>query len=155
MPLSPTILCNNILMRAFQDRISVTPMKLQKLMYFVACEYAKATDRDLFSENFSVWQYGPVLPTVYSEFRSFRDQPISDYAKDATGTAYAVDETTAPELKAILDRVWDRLKNQNGIYLSKITHLDGSGWSRAYCEDRTEITKEDMKADTTYDAYLC
>ncbi len=154
MTLSPTILCNNILVRAFQSNTPVTPMKLQKLMYFIACEYAKETDSDLFSEDFEVWQYGPVLPTVYSEFKTFRNMPITDYAKDAKGTAYAVDEASAPTLKTIIDRVWDNLKTHDGVYLSKITHKDGSGWSRAYGEGRSEITKEDMKADDTYGTYF-
>ena len=82
MPMSATVVCNNILKRAFSESVAVSPMKLQKLLYFVSCEYVKATGNDLFSEDFGVWQYGPVLPTVYDEFKSFKSTPINKYATE-------------------------------------------------------------------------
>ncbi|QQR04943.1 hypothetical protein [Flavonifractor phage Chenonceau] len=150
MPMSPTVVCNNILKRAFTEGISVTPMKLQKLLYFVSCEYAKQARKELFSESFGVWQYGPVLRTVYDEFRSYGGSPIKSYAKDADGNSYAIDEDTAPNLKRAINRVWDTYKNYSGVALSKITHEDGSGWSHAYCQHRDRITYDDMRDDTTY-----
>ena len=57
MPMSPTIVCNNILSRGFAEKRDISPMKLQKLMYFVACEYQKDAHTVLFSEPFEVWRY--------------------------------------------------------------------------------------------------
>ena len=108
MPMSASVVCNNILTRAFQENIPVSPMKLQKLMYFVSCEYVKATGKDLLSENFGVWQYGPVLPSLYDEFKSFHDQPITKYATDADGVPYAINEDTAPHLKASMTLLKNR-----------------------------------------------
>lgn len=154
MSLSPTVVCNNVLQRAFNENIPITPMKLQKLLYFIGCEYAKLTNCDMLSEDFGVWQYGPVLPTVYDEFKSFGGNPITAYAKDASSNSYAVDETTAPNLRTAIERIWSNLKGYNGIVLSQITHRDKSGWSCAYCEGRPKITKDEMKADDTYGEYL-
>lgn len=154
MSMSPTVVCNNILRRAFNENIPVSPMKLQKLMYFVSCEYLKATDSDLLSENFGVWQYGPVLPTVYDEFKSFGSSSITKYAKDASGNSFAIDESTAPHLKSAIDRVWSTFKNFDGISLSQITHKDGSGWSKAFSDHHSKVSTEDMKADCTYGEYL-
>lgn len=154
MALSPTIVCNNILQRAFTENIPVTPMKLQKLLYFVSCEYVKATNTNMLSENFCVWQYGPVLPSVYFEFQSFHGNNITTYAQDAEGNSYAYNEETSPPLKGAIDRIWRRFKNMDGIHLSKITHEDGSGWSRAFERRETEITKADMKADDSYTKYM-
>ena len=152
MALSPTVFCNNILQRAFAENISVSPMKLQKLMYFVSCEYAKDLGTDLLSENFAVWQYGPVLPTVYNEFKSFGRNPITSYAKDATGESYAYTEIDC--LREIIDKVWNSFKYKNGIELSNITHEDGSGWSVAFAGRRPTITTQEMRADNTYDKYM-
>lgn len=150
MAMSPTVVCNNILKRGFEDERDITPMKLQKLMYFVACEYVKRTGKELFSEDFGVWQYGPVLRTVYDEFKSFGKKPIAQYAKDASGKSFAIDESTAPNLKESIDYIWSKYRDYSGTSLSQITHQDGSGWSRAFCSNRDKITLDDMRADLTY-----
>lgn len=154
MSMSATVVCNNVLRRAFEERIPVSPMKLQKLLYFIGCEYVKATGSDLFSEDFGVWKYGPVLPTVYDEFKSFKSGSITKYATDADGVAYAIDEGRAPNLRAAIDRVWSSFKTLDGVALSRITHKDNSGWSTAFCQKRSKISTEDMRLDNTYGEYM-
>lgn len=148
--LMPSILSNNILQRSFQDGEGVTPMKLQKLLYFVSCEYVKRTSSQLFKENFEVWQYGPVLPTVYQEFKSFGKNNINSYSKDADGNSHCYSEAKAPLLKSIIDDIWCRYKAYSGQSLSAITHTPGSGWSSAYQRGAQEIGMEDMANDSTY-----
>ncbi len=79
--------CNTILKKSFIQGITVTPMKLQKLLYFVYRDYLQKYDRDLFSESFETWAYGPVLPSVYDEFKSFKASRITKFAKNADGSA--------------------------------------------------------------------
>lgn len=67
-----TLIANNVLSRAFAKKAYISPMKLQKILYFVAAEYQKKAGQSLFSERFETWQYGPVLRSVYSEFHPFR-----------------------------------------------------------------------------------
>lgn len=50
---------------------TLTPLKLQKILYYVAAEYFKKIGERLFSENFQKWQYGPVVKDVYHEFKPF------------------------------------------------------------------------------------
>ena len=148
MLVSPLTLCNNILQRGFKENIPVTPMKLQKLLYFICRDYLQATRDELISENFGVWQYGPVLMTVYDEFKSYKSKPIADYAKNADGRAYMIDEETNPVLAGIIDNVWQEYKSLSGMELSKITHLDNSGWSMAFGRGSPKISREDMLNDT-------
>ncbi len=154
MPMAPTVVCNNVLCRAFEEKISVSPMKLQKLLYFIACEYQKRTDTPLFSESFEVWKYGPVLPSVYSEFKSFGKESISSYAKDAKGISYIIDENSSPALKLSIDFVWQGFKSWDAIALSQITHTEGSAWSKAFDAYRSTIDTNDMKEDCTYGRFL-
>lgn len=153
MAMSPVIVCNNILKRGFAEHQSISPMKLQKLMYFVACEYQKRTKMPLFTEQFEVWKYGPVLPSVYDEFKSYGSESISSYARDAKGISYIVDEDTAPSLKASIDLIWATFKGWGAIALSQITHEDGSAWSDAYDRHLSTIENEKMKEDMTYVRY--
>ena len=54
--ISPQVLANTILKKAFEEDIPVTPMKLQKLVYFICREYMQNNDgEDLISEDFLAW----------------------------------------------------------------------------------------------------
>ena len=149
MRASATVLCNNILYRAKCEKISITPMKLQKLLYYVCTLYVKRTGRLPISEHFEVWQYGPVAASVYAEFRPFGSRPIIGYAQNAKGKATMVDEAFNPTLTQCLDIVWGKFKHLSGIQLSELTHQKGSGWWTAYQEERDAISTEDMKNDST------
>lgn len=147
MRASSTVLCNNILLRGVNNGEKITPMKLQKLMYFVCRDYAKRFYSSPISEQFEVWQYGPVLPSVYLEFKSFGANPITEFARDAQGNAFMVSEKDNPDLAQIIDAVWQKYHSKTGIELSRITHQPESGWYRAYTERRQYITEEDLRSD--------
>lgn len=145
----PTYLCNNILVRGMEENVPITPMKLQKLMYYTCREYVHRTGESPISERFEVWRYGPVLPSVYGEFRSFGKMPITEYAKDADGKSRKISESRNPVLARVLDDVWRRFRHYSGPQLSAMTHLEGSGWRRARMDNREFITVEDMANDNT------
>ena len=143
-----TNLCNNILERGEKEKIGISPMKLQKLLYFVCRDYVRQTGQMPISEDFEVWQYGPVISSVYGEFRSFGASPIRGYAQDACGNSYKVSERDNPILANALNNVWAKYKRLSGIELSQKTHQKGSGWYRAYMDGREKISLEDIQNDT-------
>lgn len=147
MTISPLLLCNNFLNKSLRDGYEITPMKLQKLLYFLCREYLQKYEKPLITEPFSVWQYGPVLESVYMEFKSFGAKAITKYAKDAQGKSLMVDEDSFPELAQSINDVWAKYKGYTGIELSKITHKPGSGWYSAYQRRDSVISKEDMIND--------
>lgn len=150
MAYSPTMIANNILSRAFAEKAYMSPMKLQKILYFVASEYQKATKRPLLEEPFSTWAYGPVVYSVYDEFRSFSKDNIKRYARDARGDVFVIDETQDIELKVALDRVWDKTKDMGAVKLSEITHLQNSAWDKAFQDDEPVLDPADIATDNTY-----
>ena len=142
-------LCNNILYRGRQEGIRITPMKLQKLMYYVCRDYVRETGQMPISEEFEVWQYGPVLPSIYGEFKSFGAKPITAYAKDASGHSYKVNEKENPVLARVIDIVWAKYKRMSGIELSELTHQHGSAWFDAFLLGKEKISVRDMAYDTS------
>lgn len=150
----PKLVANSILRRAFKEKIAVSPMKLQKLMFFITCLYQRNTGRRLLTESFQPWRYGPVCRAVYGEFKSFGGNPITAYAKDAIGNAYAADERSSPELKQALDTVWSHLGCLPAVMLFRITVLPRSAWSKAVERKNCFISNADMAEDHTFDAYL-
>lgn len=54
----------------------VTPLKLQKILYFVWISFYKQTSEYLFNDEFYAWQLGPVVPSVYDAFCIYGGMPI-------------------------------------------------------------------------------
>lgn len=148
--ISVQALCNTVLKKAFSENIPVTPMKLQKLLYFIYREYLRQTGRPLFSEPFETWAYGPVIPSVYDEFKAFKAKPINRFARDSQGNVYVLDENADPELTAYIVSIWERYKRKSGIELSQITHKPNSAWYKAYMEGSPILKFEDIQNDEVY-----
>lgn len=136
--------CNTFLVKSFTESVPVSPMKLQKLIYFAYRNYIKKTGRKAFNDSIQTWKYGPVVQSVYDEFKSFGKNTITQFAKDAQGKVYVVNESAIELIKSIND-VWNKYKCYSGIDLSKMTHEEGTAWSKAFHENRPFLDDEDIK----------
>jgi uncharacterized phage-associated protein len=133
----PAHIANYFLWLARQENIDdVTPMKLIKLVYFGYAWCYAVFDRKLFTEKVEAWRHGPVVPSIYHEFKRFGKLPIDSYAIDVsleTGkTSYHMIERDDDYAVKILSAVWDFYKDKSGEELSRITHENGSPWCDAY-----------------------
>lgn len=145
-----SVLANNVLKRSFDEGYDITPMHLQKILFFIAAQYIKAAETPLLAERFQAWDYGPVLQSIYHEFKPFGASPIRRYSKDSEGNAYILDESSAPLVKQIIDEVWDSIKGRPAFQLSRITHNAGSAWYQAWQATRPYLDDEAMRSDETY-----
>lgn len=148
--INPTYVANSILKRAFGDDVKVSPMKLQKLMYFVTCLYQAYTGNRLLTESFQPWRYGPVCRSVYDEFKSFGGDPITRYATDAMGNVFTVNEETSPSLRKALNLVWENMRDYSAVYLSRVTHRHDSAWSKAVTDGKSFISNTAMAEDHSF-----
>lgn len=146
----PTLIANNVLNRAFAENLRISPMKLQKILYFAAAEYQKETGQPLFSERFETWQYGPVLRSVYSEFRSFSRDYITCFAKDAETQSRMINEGADPALQRALDNVWVATRGRSAVDLSRITHTENSAWDKSFQAGLPFLSSDNITADETY-----
>lgn len=150
MPYDATVVSNNILSRSFKEKILITPMKLQKILYFAESEYQKKTSKRLLFDDFHTWAFGPVVRTVYSEFLTFSKKHINRYSRDAAGDTYVIDEQADPALRDTLDQVWEVTKYRTAVDLSEITHLEDSAWDKAFQVDAPILNQCDILNDYTY-----
>ncbi|MDR0942468.1 MAG: hypothetical protein LBM19_02545 [Holosporales bacterium] len=63
--LNPIFLANNFIEISFNTKEPITPMKLQKMMYFLYRDYLREENIPLFAERFLTWDYCPVLGSLY------------------------------------------------------------------------------------------
>ena len=133
---------NTFLLLGFREHIGISPMKLQKMTYFLYKEYLKNTDIPLFSEPFEKWKYGPVLPSLYYEFSSFGASPITRLARNARGQAEIIDLTRKTALTDAVRKVWRIYKNYSAVELSTLTHRAGTAWDKA---EHYKLSDKDIK----------
>lgn len=115
------------------DRIKITPLKLQKLLYFCYAWYAGNTGEELFPEDIEAWQYGPVIPEVYREFRECGRDPIRIRATTLDLTTdnqvRAIEATLQDEnLKSDIKSVWDAYKTKSEGWLVTVSHMPEEPW---------------------------
>lgn len=152
---SAQAVANTFLMKAFQTKDDslppITPLKLQKLLYFCYKKYYEDTDEALFSERFEAWPYGPVLRSIYDEFHAFHSDPITKFARNADSSVTLVDNTPAAEqVNIAIGFVWEKYKGYTGIELSNLTHREGTAWYKAKQENEMFLDDGDIREDTNW-----
>ncbi|MGY2286705.1 SocA family protein [Pseudomonas gingeri] len=112
---------------------SISPMKLQKLVYYAHGWYAGYTDQPLINEAVEAWQYGPVIPSLYHEFKRFGSGEIAGKAfeYDALGVREAA-VPADPEIRTFLQNVYNSYGRYSGIRLSEMTHASGTPWDMTW-----------------------
>lgn len=60
----------------YENNISITNLKLQKLLYFVQGENCRIMHTRLISDDFYAWQLGPVVPEVYFEYAMYSSSKL-------------------------------------------------------------------------------
>jgi len=134
MPYSPKAIANKFLELAQQESQSLTQMQIQKLVYISHGFHLALVNQPLIDEEVQAWQYGPVIPSLYEEFRGFGNKPITKEATITTiddnfninSIAPRVNDTQTEEL---IKAVWNKYKVYSGPNLSDLTHQTGTPWS--------------------------
>ena len=80
MPFSAKAVANVFLELADAAKQTLTPMKLQKLVYYAHGWYLGLTGRPLLDELIQAWSFGPVVRSLYNEFKEFGADPITHKA---------------------------------------------------------------------------
>jgi uncharacterized phage-associated protein len=112
---------------AHQDK-GITPMKLTKLVYIAHGWHLAITGSALINESPEAWQYGPVIPSVYNEFKGFKNTNISRAFEQNNMVTKEEDIT-------FLERIWKVYGVFDAIQLSSKTHQPDSPWSKIWNEN--------------------
>ena len=130
---SPKSIANYVLDLAKARGEPISPMKLQKLVYYAHGWYAGHTGTPLINEAVEAWQYGPVIPSLYHEFKEFGADQISGKARHFDGIALCeVAPPTDAALRQFLDNIWSSYGQFTGLRLSEMTHAIGSPWEQTW-----------------------
>jgi len=147
---SASHIANYFLWKANQDGVkNMTPMKLIKLVYFAYAWNLAIFDKRLFAEKVEAWRHGPVIPSIYHEFKRFGNSAIDEYAVklelETGSVSYPIINNKDQNTLRIVDTVWKKYKQKSGLELSDITHQEDGAWNKVYdLGKNAEMRDEDM-----------
>lgn len=111
---------------------TITPMKIQKLVYYAHAWNLTYFDEPLVRDRIEAWTYGPVIRTLYDEFKEFRANPINRFANEFLGgkeQPIFIPKEDARS-KALVEIVWDELGVLTPTQLSNLSHSPDEPWAK-------------------------
>lgn len=113
----------------FLSKESMSPKKIQKLVYYAYSWYltlmndnVEYLNNKLFDEEIKAWVHGPVINSIYQEYREYKFNEVPKREIDES----EFDEDTLD----VLNQVWDVYGQFNANELESITHQE-EPWIRA------------------------
>jgi uncharacterized phage-associated protein len=101
---------------------NITNLKLQKLLYYAQGFHLAMHDGEpLFQESILAWKHGPVVRSIYSQYKHLKFRPIARPSK------YQVDNYP-PEIRELLNAVNSNYGQFTATKLKSMTH-DEPPWS--------------------------
>lgn len=135
MAYSPTTIANYFISNHSKDG-DLTAMKLLKLSYIAYGWYLALTDNKekLINEKPVAWDLGPVFPSLYGNIKKYyKEFKIKELIPNNS------DETISQKDKTFLDKIWSMYGKYDGVYLSALTHENGTPWKDVYCQGCNSI----------------
>ncbi len=114
----------------------VTNLKLQKLLYYAQGFHLALFDQPLFPESIEAWQYGPVVPEVYHNYKSCGRNPLPEPTDFNP-------ETIEPETHELLDEVYGVFGKYTGTVLANLTHQEKPWLST----EQNQVISHDLMRD--------
>ena len=131
---SPLYAANNIIIRAKNEEVQLSHLKLQKLLYMLYAHFLAKYDASLFSNRFEAWQYGPVLTEIYDTFKKYGSRNITELCKNNDSQIMIVAEEGC--FKDSFDEMWRMYGGYSGSALVSKTHEKDSAWYKAVLRDK-------------------
>lgn len=109
--------------------VSVSPKKLQKLVYYVEAWHLVHFESELIEENFEAWVHGPVVPELYQDLKQFGYNDIKiindeiDSAEDRIEKVAKENNITENQLELIYS-VLNKYGTLNSFELEMLTHSE-------------------------------
>ncbi len=124
----PRTISNYFLLLANEDGVTITPMKLQKLVYFAHGYFLAVTDNPLINDEVQAWQFGPVIPSLYHHIKHYGRNPITGYLRSNLDTTQVLPESSV--IRTFLRKIWEVYGGLSAIQLSKMTHEPDTPWAQ-------------------------
>lgn len=133
-------ICRYAINYSNKKNYGISNLKLQKILYFIQAYFLLQTHKPCFRENIEAWDFGPVVPEAYHEYKQYGSGDIptvksylqfdSDDIWNVERVAYD-DTLIKTEDKELINSVIDKFADYSATDLVSITH-NQAPWKDAY-----------------------
>lgn len=116
----------------------LTPLKLQKILYYAQGWYLANYDKPLFKDVIQAWKLGPAIYSIYKAFERYGNTPIKENIDDDEINMIGKDD------REFLNKIWSVYKKYSASDLIDSTHSEKPWIS----------TRLDIKANENTDAEI-
>ena len=142
MPYPPAVIANCFWGLAAAEGEQLTPMQIQKLVYFAHGWHLGFGRGPLSSERPQAWLYGPVFRSLYQAVKQWGGGPIQQPIR----ASWVIDDAFA---RSLIERVWEVYGDKSAAQLSQQSHASDGPWKNARIASDGErgaiIADEDTK----------
>ncbi|BBM89187.1 hypothetical protein COTS27_00881 [Spirochaetota bacterium] len=132
---TPSHIANYFLAKKNHD---IDNLKLNKLVY-ISYGWGTAIGIELFDEPIQAWKLGPVIPSLYHEFKHFGSKIITEMSKIYN---LKENEVIIPEVEkgtdsfTLLKKIADNYGKISSLDLVDITHREDTPWNKTYYDEK-------------------
>ena len=114
---------------------TITPLAVQKLVFFAQAWYMANRGTPLFDDDFQAWAHGPVVRSLFDRFKhlSWESIPVVETVKKITG-----------EPLKLLEAVFAEYGGYGAKKLEEMTHIRGGPWAKARGDAAPEARCENI-----------
>jgi uncharacterized phage-associated protein len=110
-----------------KSNYTISPMKLIKLVYIAHGWHLALTNTALIDETVEAWQYGPVISSLYKNFKRYGNLEITELGNSISNNI-PIDSNT----EKLLEKVWEVYGKFTATQLANLTHAPKTPWFIAW-----------------------
>ena len=131
----------NYLLRSAAGPKGLTPLQVQKLVYFCHAWMLGVYAKPLVAQPFQAWLYGPTVPELHRSLKHFSTEQVDGLIAEF-GIAPLDEQQTR-----IVSQVFAKYGHLSGTHLMKLTHIPGAPWYQVFFDPqrgRTAVIPNDL-----------
>jgi uncharacterized phage-associated protein len=135
MTFDPRAVTNALLDAAEAQRLFLTNLSLNKILYFAHAEFLVTHKYPLVNLTFEAWEFGPVMPIIYRQFKKYGPRPIHARAFTICPKTGADVEFEYHHLRIDQQFVFDVISRYGSLSATKlvaISHEPGGPWHQVW-----------------------
>ena len=120
-------LARYVLKKCIDEDHPISNLQLQKILYCIQECFLKEKHRRAFSEPIEAWQFGPVVPEVYDEYRIYGGRTIVWMPDAHDNVAWKEEED-----KKLIDNIVEEKRKLDPWNMVQETHKEDGAWAKIY-----------------------